>query len=353
MNDNKNLEDKDIIGEDRHDDDASDPAHGDETGDEHSSQLSYNDFYISSTALASGTSGSVFSAMLMTKRHKLGLRHNESSISTNDLVVKQVKPGCSQTLQQEFSMMVKISHPNILRVFTHFPHPFVDNHYMVMKRMNGLNLEHHMARYGVFNEADAIQIMVNLLSALSLMHSRGVGHLDIKPSNIMFRHKFNACEQNIQKRNDMCLVDFGLAMECPHPLMLSSNVYSSIRGTPVYAAPEVSSGSPYAIEKADIWSCGITLFELLSGVVPYVPENESGGFSAVSEVIRENGPINNLYSDVDGSSSSRAAPSSPNCRRFLQSCLQMSSADRPTAIEALEMLRDIQNGSPTFERGIT
>ena len=208
-------------------------------------------------------------------------------------------------------------------------------------------------KHGIFAERKAIKIMENVVSALSHIHSRGVGHLDVKPSNIMLRNAFNANIETDGPDTDVCLLDFGLAVRCPHPLMLSAKVYRSVRGTPVYTAPEVSSGLPYAIEKADIWSCGITLFELLSGTVPYEPEDQGGGFSAVTTVINQVGSINNLYSEPNCSSSSKVPPLSSNCRKLLQSFLQISPDARPTAKEALQMLQEIKESFPAFESGIT
>ncbi len=233
-------------------------------------------------------------------------------------------------------------------VVTLLPHPVAALRYAVMEELDGPNLEMHLLRKGVLSERAAVRIMVQVLEAVCKMHRHGIGHLDIRPANIMVPQDYDQEDANVS-------INPGLAVQCLDPRMLSHPVCTEPHGTPVYAAPEVSATSPYAMEKADVWSCGITLFELLSGALPYQPLGFHGdrGFAAVTSVIHATGSVRNLYCGVDGSSSSKAPPCSLLCRELLGMCLELSPRNRPTARQALAALLALQASLTASEPSVT
>ena len=94
--------------------------------------------------------------------------------------------------------------------------------------------------------------MKQLLEALEYCHSKKVVHRDIKPENVLFKHKHS---------NKVCLVDFGMGRE------FTGDFMSIQCGSPSYVAPEVLLG--YYTEKCDIWSSGVLMYILLTGVTPF------------------------------------------------------------------------------------
>lgn len=318
--------------------------------------IAYGDLEISDVPIGSGACGKVFPVAL--KKHCAPEMPNNQSPPQNttcDLVVKQVDAWATDFLKQEFSALSSVRHPNIVQALAMMPHPHQDQQLMVMERLRGPDLEEHVAVHGVLSEAQSLEVMRSLLSALVVLHQRGIGHLDIKPGNIMLRSQLAdpGAHHGPNKTVESVLVDFGLSVTCPHPEMISKNLYRVPRGTPVYAAPEIGAGKQYAIEKADIWSCGITLYELVTGMVPYDPPGSRCSFEDVSDLIRKTGHISELYSQTDGSSSSRAPPPSPRLRTLLESFLFLSPGDRPTAQQALGLVCQLQRAATQFQRGIT
>ena len=102
--------------------------------------------------------------------------------------------------------------------------------------------------------AEMHQILVAILEALALTHANGVLHRDLKPGNVLIA-------QTEEGRNEYKLADFGLAWSQDRSADLNRSSQSV--GTPNYMAPEVCQGQAYDY-KADVWSAGCVLFELLN-----------------------------------------------------------------------------------------
>ena len=103
------------------------------------------------------------------------------------------------------------------------------------------------------------QIIISLAKALKIIHSKGVMHRDIKPSNIFYLKKSEHSSEKIIK-----LGDFGCS------IYIKDNTSDPI-GTILYAAPEIIKNIEND-EKCDLWSLGVSLYELYFGVLPYGPE---------------------------------------------------------------------------------
>ncbi|KAG5608860.1 hypothetical protein H5410_020141 [Solanum commersonii] len=119
---------------------------------------------------------------------------------------------------------------------------------------------------GSLSESAAAAILTQLVSAISYCHHMGVAHRDIKPDNVLF-----------DSENRLKLADFGSAewfAGCEGRMM------SGVVGTPYYVAPEVLMGKEYN-EKVDVWSAGVILYIMLSGVPPFYGETPTETFQAV------------------------------------------------------------------------
>ena len=159
--------------------------------------------------------------------------------------------------QREAKAAAQLRHPNIVQV-----HDFdvVDGvyYYMVMEFIDGYTLRDKLQELASANEImpldKAIHIAEEVASALSYAHGRGMVHRDIKPSNVM-----------IDQEGHVILTDFGIAK------ILSDTQYTitgAIAGTPNYISPELGLGK-LADARSDIYSLGTTLFQMVTGELPY------------------------------------------------------------------------------------
>ncbi|CAE8605556.1 unnamed protein product, partial [Polarella glacialis] len=110
------------------------------------------------------------------------------------------------------------------------------------------------------SESDAAIIMQQMFRAVNYMHEAGVCHRDIKPENFLFTQKGVPIKSNTLK-----IVDFGIAAV----FEARKASFTSRLGTPFYVAPEVLARGARYNEKADLWSCGVILYVLLSGQLPF------------------------------------------------------------------------------------
>jgi len=155
--------------------------------------------------------------------------------------------------EREAQIVAKLEHPNIVPVYDFAE--YGGQPYIVMKFIEGAPLKDALDE-GPIPVADALHVMTHVTSALDYAHSKGVLHRDIKPSNIM-----------LDKDATPYLADFGLArIVTGGATTLSADM---LIGTPYYMSPEQGRGEETVDHRADIYSLGIVLYELLTGTVPY------------------------------------------------------------------------------------
>jgi serine/threonine protein kinase/CheY-like chemotaxis protein len=152
----------------------------------------------------------------------------------------------------EYSMLVRISHPNVARVFEH---GLVENYlYIGMEYLPGgdlrLDIEAGMAPQRAQKYAGQIA------AALGAIHAAGIIHRDLKPANILMR-----------MTGEAVLADFGIAKQIGSGLALTQN--NIALGTPYYMSPEQATASPLDA-RSDLYALGILLFEMLTGRPPYL-----------------------------------------------------------------------------------
>eukprot|EP01018_Ginkgo_biloba_P021899 Gb_04848 [translate_table: standard] len=139
--------------------------------------------------------------------------------------------------------------------------------HLIMELCSGGEIYHEIEQKGRLSEKEALEIFQSLMEAVSYCHSRGVVHRDVKPENIV--------KLNNTAASPIKLVDFGYAAQFVPGRKLKGMV-----GTPFYVAPEVLEGKEYT-EKVDVWSAGVTLYILLSGIPPFWDETPQLIFECV------------------------------------------------------------------------
>jgi serine/threonine-protein kinase len=157
--------------------------------------------------------------------------------------------------EREATAMAKLEHPHcaaVLDVGVHHDRPYV-----VMELVSGQNLK-DVLQAGPLPIVRAVEITRQVLSGLSHAHEHGIIHRDIKPANIMLSQKSGVGDH-------VKILDFGLARSTQDTTNLTG---AMVLGTPNYMAPEQIRGGQID-HRVDLYSCGIMLFELVTGAKPF------------------------------------------------------------------------------------
>ncbi|XP_047151464.1 CBL-interacting protein kinase 2-like [Vigna umbellata] len=170
---------------------------------------------------------------------------------------KILKIGLVDQTKREISIMRRIKHPNVLQLFEVLATK--TKIYFIMEYAKGGELFNKVAK-GRLSEARARKYFQQLVSAVDFCHSKGVYHRDLKPENLLLD------ENGILK-----VADFGLSAFVESHRQ--DDMLHTVCGTPAYVAPEVISRKGYNGAKSDVWSCGVILFVLLAGHLPFYDLN--------------------------------------------------------------------------------
>ncbi|XP_020275749.1 CBL-interacting protein kinase 23 isoform X5 [Asparagus officinalis] len=154
--------------------------------------------------------------------------------------------------------MKLIRHPYITRM--HEVMASKTKIYIVLELVTGGELFDKIASQGRLKEDDARKYFQQLINAVDFCHSRGVFHRDLKPENLL-----------LDSSGVLKISDFGLSA-LPQQIREDGLLHTTC-GTPNYVAPEVINNKGYDGAKADLWSCGIILFVLMAGYLPFEDSN--------------------------------------------------------------------------------
>lgn len=172
------------------------------------------------------------------------------------------KSGLPATMQprvlREVSIMSRLDHPNIVRL--HEVMATRSKIYLVMEHAGGGELFSLVTRRGRVPEPAARRYLQQLVSALRFCHAHGVAHRDVKPQNLL-----------LDRRGDLKVSDFGLSA-LPEQLRDDGLLHTAC-GTPAFTAPEVLRRRGYDGARADAWSCGVILYVMLAGRLPFDDAN--------------------------------------------------------------------------------
>ena len=146
-----------------------------------------------------------------------------------------------------------LTHPNIVNVFDVGEDDGI--HYIVMELVEGITLKDYISKKGKLSVKEATSIAIQVSMGLEAAHSHGIIHRDVKPQNII-----------ISTDGKVKVTDFGIARAAS-----SNTISSNVMGSVHYSSPEQVRGG-YSDEKSDIYSLGITLYEMVTGKVPFEGE---------------------------------------------------------------------------------
>ncbi len=226
--------------------------------------------YKISEAIGTGGMGEVYLATDVTAGRKAALKLLPMRFTGDAERLKR--------FQQEAHAVVGLNHPNILTVYEIGEDHSI--HYIASELIEGETLRQHLAR-GRMELIEAVDIAIQMASALAVAHNAGIVHRDIKPENIMLRPD-----------GYVKVLDFGIAklaeQEVPatmpkdEALLLVETNLGSILGTVHYMSPEQASGGQ--VDKStDIWSLGLVLYEMATDHAPFTGDTPKEVMSSILE----------------------------------------------------------------------
>jgi len=160
-----------------------------------------------------------------------------------------------EKVRREIKILKLFYHPHIIRLYEVIYTP--GDIYMVMEYVPGGELFDFIVSNGRLAEPRARMLFQQLVSGVEYCHGHMVVHRDLKPENLL-----------LDADQQLRIADFGLSN-----VMKDGDFFKTSCGSPNYAAPEVISGKLYAGPEVDVWSCGVILYALLCGSLPFDDEN--------------------------------------------------------------------------------
>lgn len=206
--------------------------------------------------IGSGGMGEVFEAEDISLKRKVAIKMLNPSLLSSDIIIKRFK--------EEAKILASFHHDNIVKVHSFFE--YNSNYFMVMEYIEGKTLKEQLNNHGLITEEKAKEIILQVLEALNYAHHKKVIHRDIKSSNIM-----------ISKSGNVKLMDFGIAKQLSEEFSKDGGLTktNTQMGTVYYMSPEQIKSTKGVDKRTDIFSLGVTFFEMLTSHLPYDIEDKS------------------------------------------------------------------------------
>lgn len=245
-----------------------------------------------------------------------------------------VQPQFLERFRKEARVLAQLLHPNIAVIYN-----FIEqggNHFMVMEYVEGTSLDELLKKYRTLPARFVVPVFIQALEGLQHAHRKHIFHRDIKPSNLM-----------ITPDGTLKLMDFGIAKVAGEAKMTQVN---KIVGTIEFMAPELIEGKEASIA-SDIYSMGATLYELVSGKLPFESDTD---FNLMQAILKKkpvapekmNDAVPKKLSDIilkamDKNPASRY----PDARSFQQALINAFPAYRDINMNALQPVTMVSYGT--------
>ncbi|QDS72316.1 hypothetical protein FKW77_007552 [Venturia effusa] len=167
-------------------------------------------------------------------------------------------------IEREIQYLQLLRHPHIIKLYTVITTP---NEIIMVLEYAGGELFDYIVQHGRMSEVKARRFFQQIVCAVEYCHRHKIVHRDLKPENLLLDENLN-----------VKIADFGLSN-----IMTDGNFLKTSCGSPNYAAPEVISGKLYAGPEVDVWSCGVILYVLLCGRLPFDDEYIPALFKKIAQ----------------------------------------------------------------------
>ncbi|PHH88486.1 hypothetical protein CDD83_7468 [Cordyceps sp. RAO-2017] len=196
---------------------------------------------------------------------KLAIHHGTGQQVALKIIARKklISRDMAGRVEREIEYLQLLRHPHIIKLYT-----VIKTHteiIMVLEYAGG-ELFDHIVQHGRMNESEARRFFQQMLCAVEYCHRHKIVHRDLKPENLLLDDHLN-----------VKIADFGLSN-----IMTDGNFLKTSCGSPNYAAPEVIGGKLYAGPEVDVWSCGVILYVLLVGRLPFDDEHIPSLFAKIA-----------------------------------------------------------------------
>eukprot|EP00929_Paragymnodinium_shiwhaense_P047984 TRINITY_DN24327_c0_g1_i1.p1 TRINITY_DN24327_c0_g1~~TRINITY_DN24327_c0_g1_i1.p1 ORF type:complete len:855 (-),score=194.10 TRINITY_DN24327_c0_g1_i1:279-2843(-) len=162
-----------------------------------------------------------------------------------------------ERVAREIHILKLIQHPHVIQLYEIIETP--RQLYLITEYCSGGELFDHIVASGRVKEREACRFFHQIIGGVEQIHRQNVVHRDLKPENLL-----------LDDQKNIKIVDFGLSNTFQDGQLLKTAC-----GSPCYAAPEMIAGQRYVPNRCDIWSCGVILFALVCGYLPFEDQNTS------------------------------------------------------------------------------
>jgi serine/threonine protein kinase len=262
--------------------------------------------------LGRGGSADVWAATELATRRPMALKLLRPALTRD--------PDQLRCFVSEAKLLARIDHPGIVRCSG--PARAGETYLMRLERIDGRTLLEHLDEGQVFDESRALAIVLEVARALAHLEAHGLVHRDVKPGNVMLRRDGSAV-----------LIDLGLAARAG-----SGAVGEHAAGTLAYLSPEEARGAAVADPRSDIYSLGLSLFQLVRGRLPFDERDEQ-------QVRRY------VAGEHEGARELRGRDVSPHLQYLIERMTAEEREDRFDGFE--ELIRELEaelRGRAAFER---
>lgn len=185
-------------------------------------------------------------------------RQSQKSFAIKIVTKAKLSKEDEVALKDEIDVLKDMEHKHIIRLYDVFEEPH--HYYLVTEKMGGGELFDRIVQKSYYNEKEARDTCLILLSAIHYCHDQKVAHRDLKPENLLLTSE--------KDDSSIKIADFGFAKRVKTPKSLTTQC-----GTPGYVAAEILEGQPYDTQ-ADMWSIGVIVYILLGGYPPFIESNQ-------------------------------------------------------------------------------
>ncbi|MBA0756309.1 hypothetical protein Gogos_000115 [Gossypium gossypioides] len=223
--------------------------------------------------------GSGSFAVVWRSRH----RQHGLEVAVKEIDKKLLSSKVSESLLKEISILSTINHPNIIQLFEAIETE--DRIFLVLEYCDGGDLAAYIQRYGKVSEEVARHLMRQLAAGLQVLQEKHLIHRDLKPQNLLLTKGSTP---------QLKIGDFGFARS-----LTPENLADTLCGSPLYMAPEIIQNKKYDA-KADLWSVGAILFQLVTGKPPFDGNNQLQLFQNIlrsTELQFPEGALEELHPD--------------------------------------------------------
>jgi len=225
--------------------------------------------------IGEGGMGAVYLAEHVQFKRKVAIKALLSKYLTNEQIKLRFK--------NEASTLAHLQHPNIVGLYDYLEDEL--GMYLIMEYVEGTQLDDYITKVsGPMPEEKAIPLMKQIIAAFAYAHEKGIIHRDIKPANIL-----------ITKSNEAKILDFGIAKFLGEGNQNMTKTGTQM-GSVYYMSPEQVQGKKADV-RSDIYSLGVTFYQLLTGVNPY--KSLTTEYEIYTKIVKENlPPADEIYPSI-------------------------------------------------------